>query len=82
MFVAIGAILGRAVAGNWTGFDAATGDFFRLGWPAVLFVIADTVVARVALSREIDGNLWVDRFTGVVYLLAAVGYIFMLGAPV
>jgi hypothetical protein len=48
----------------------------------VLFVVADTIVARVSLSREIDGNLWVDRFTGVVYLLAAVGYIFMLGAPV
>jgi hypothetical protein len=47
-----------------------------------LFVVADTIVARVALSREIDGNLWVDRATGIVYLLAAAGYIFILGAPV
>lgn len=82
MFVAIGAVLGRAVAGNWAGFEAATGDFFRLGWPTVLFVVADTIVARVALSREIDGNLWADRVTGIFYLLAAAGYIFMLGAPV
>jgi hypothetical protein len=82
MFIAIGAILGRSVAGDWTGFAAATGDFLRLGWPAVLYVVADTIAARVSLSREVDGNLWADRTTGVVYLLAAVGYIFTLGAPV
>ena len=82
LLIGCGLVLGRSVAGDWTGYAAATGDFLRLGWPAVLYVVADTIAARVSLSREVDGNLWADRTTGVVYLLVAVGYIFTLGAPV
>ena len=81
MLVAIGAILGRAVAGDWPGYAATLVDFMRVGWPALLFLVFDTILARFTLTREIDGGLWADRATGVIYLVIAAAYLFVMGMP-
>lgn len=42
--VAAGAILGRAVAGDWEGWSGMFNDLLRLGWPAILlFAIAAAI---------------------------------------
>ena len=81
MLVAIGAILGRAVAGDWPGYASTLVDFMRVGWPALLFLVFDTILARFTLTREIDGGLWTDRATGVIYLVIAAAYLFVMGMP-
>jgi len=81
MLVAIGAILGRGVAGDWPGYVATTVDFMTIAWPAILYLVVDTMIARFTLTREIDGGLWADRATGVVYVLIAAAYLMLLGMP-
>jgi hypothetical protein len=39
-------ILGRAVAGDWTGWDQTFNDFVALGWPAAVLTIAGIVLQR------------------------------------
>jgi len=81
MLVAIGAILGRGVAGDWPGYAATTVDFMTIVWPVILYLVVDTMIAKFTLTREIDGGLWADRVTGVVYVLIAGAYLMRLGMP-
>ena len=43
--VAAAILLGRSVAGDWTGWDATLGDFLRLRWPAAVLT-AVMIVGR------------------------------------
>jgi len=45
--VGSGAILGRAVAGNWVSAGATLGDFAVLGWPALVVLIIAVILERV-----------------------------------
>jgi len=81
LLVGCALVLGRAVAGDWTGIGPAIVDFSGRAWPAAIMVLLDVVVARVLLSREPDGNAAADRAFGVIYLLMGCVFVAALGKP-
>jgi hypothetical protein len=74
-------VLGRAVAGTWVDAGSTLADFFRLGWPAAVLVLVDIMVARATLTREPNGNLFVDRAIGLLHIALACIYVLMLEVP-
>jgi hypothetical protein len=68
---ALGLVLGRAAAGDWTGPADAAADFVRLGWPA-LVLAAGAVVAERGLrpSARVPRPSWL--LAGVVPAALAV----------
>ena len=84
LLVSAGAVLGRAMAGDWTGWPDTFVDFARLGWPALALAAIVAVVHRVCRPTPRRPRPGVFAF-GVVpsaVLLAATGLYFLaLGAP-
>jgi uncharacterized membrane protein YjfL (UPF0719 family) len=84
LLVSAGAVLGRAMAGDWTGWADTFADFARLGWPVVAIAAGAAVVHRVCRPTPRRPRPGVFAF-GVVpsaVLLAATGlYLLALGAP-
>ncbi len=81
LLIACGLVLGRAVAGTWVDAGSTLADFFRLGWPAAVLVLVDIMVARATLTREPNGNLFVDRAIGLLHIALACIYVLMLEVP-
>jgi hypothetical protein len=81
--VAAAIVLGRSVAGDWTGWDATLGDFLRLGWPAaVLTAVMIAMQLRLRPSPEQprpSGRS--GLITAGAMILLAVVYVVLLPAP-
>ena len=81
--VATAIVLGRSVAGDWTGWDATLSDALGLGWPAVvLAAVMIALQARLCPSPEQPAP---SERSGLIpacaMVLAAVLYVAMLPAP-
>lgn len=78
LLMALGLILGRAVAGDWESIDATLEDFWRVGWPALPLAVAGIIVERglrfvtVRTSSPAFGILPL-----LAYLSAAIWYVVM-----
>lgn len=84
LLVASGAILGRAVVGDWESAPATIVDFVVLGWPVVgLLALAIAAERGTAPTYGAPGDH--VRFSpgavGSLYLAIAVAYIVFLGWP-
>jgi hypothetical protein len=71
LFVGLGLILGRAVAGNWLSAGSTLADFARRGWPALLVVGLAWFVER-AVRPATDRDLGSTLVVGVVPALFQV----------
>ncbi|MFN6461681.1 MAG: hypothetical protein RMZ41_007505 [Nostoc sp. DedVER02] len=80
--VASGAILGRAVAGNWESFDATTIDFVRYGWPVIILAIAAIKVEKVCQPTAKQPSLPITSH-GLIplfsYISSSIIYILVWG---
>ena len=81
LMLACALVLGRAVAGDWTGAAQMLADFFPIAWVAPALVMADLVVGRFLLSREPEGSIAADRAAGVMHLVIAIAFVVSLGMP-
>ncbi|MCC7389984.1 MAG: hypothetical protein IT431_14580 [Phycisphaerales bacterium] len=82
LLVAVGAIQGRAVAGDWLSTANALNDWLDLGWPALVLVIMEIVVGRVhaaAARRERPPIAVLGLPPAAIYLAGAAAYILTLG---
>jgi hypothetical protein len=73
-FVAVGLILGGAVAGDWRSVEAALGDFFRIGWPALGVLAVAALLAKQstpALERSTGSMIAQGLVPFVTYLAMA-----------
>ena len=80
--VACGAILGRAVAGDWESAGATVSDFVRIAWPVVLLAFAQVVLQRLlqpAPQRPAPGTLMGGVVPAVVFILIAAVYLVVIG---
>lgn len=82
--VAAGALLGRAVAGDWEGWPGMFNDLVRLGWPVIL-LSGMTAGANFLANPSPDRSrpsIWRFGFVPAIVILApAVVYIDRLGPP-
>jgi len=76
LLIALGLILGRAVAGDWDSIDATLQDFWRVGRFAVLLAFAGIIVER-ALQFMRDRSSWMTfgLIPSLAYVTAAVWYV-------
>jgi len=81
LLIAGGLILGRGVAGDWTGIGRLVGDLADVAWVAPVLFMSDAVIGRAFLAREPEGNLLVDRVSGIASLVIAILWVLWLGAP-
>jgi hypothetical protein len=79
MLIACGICLGRAVAGDWTGSQAAVADFVRHGWPAAALCGVDLAVARIAFKQP--DRAVAGAALAIVYIGLAVAYVVVIGIP-
>ena len=80
--LAIGLVLGRAVAGDWHSTEATLHDFVRDGWFAGLFTIVAIFVERLLRpSRGRPFPKWQSAglLPALVYLGLAAGWLWHLG---
>lgn len=79
LLIAMGMILGRAVAGDWVSAAATVRDFAFVAWPVVPLTLLAVVIERVqspdASHRE--GESLVGLFVAMVYLAIAGLYVFV-----
>lgn len=84
LLLACGAIFGRAVAGDWHSAEATVIDFGRFAWPAIgllaLAVVFDTAL-RPTVARPKPPVAAFGAGPALIYLAAAVAWIFQLGWP-
>lgn len=81
--VAAAIVLGRSVAGDWTGWDATVGDFLRLGWPAAVLT-AVMIAMQLRLRPSPEQPRPSERsglITACAMILLAVVYVVLLPAP-
>jgi hypothetical protein len=80
--LAVGAVLGRAVAGNWVSVPATLRDFGQAGWPVLLLVLAELALGRAVRPTPNQPTLPLVS-AGVLPSLAYIGvsaaYIAWLG---
>jgi uncharacterized membrane protein YjfL (UPF0719 family) len=85
LLVAVGAVLGRAVAGDWQSLSATLVDFVVVGWPAV-GLLALAIAAERGTPPAYGAPGGEGRFSpgavGSLYLVLAFAYIAWLGWPV
>lgn len=79
--VAIGILLGRAVAGDWQSIPDTLLDFCRCGWPA-LFLLGSAATLETIYGRKneaVNHRDWASFAVGPLYILASVTYIAVRG---
>jgi hypothetical protein len=84
LLVAAGAILGRAVAGDWTGLEGLFVSFAEAGWPAGVLAALAALVERLAAptpARPRPSALVWGLPPAVVYLGTAWVVLAKLGSP-
>jgi hypothetical protein len=83
--VAAGLILGRAAAGNWISYQAASTDMLVYGLPAavVLLIVAIVVerFTRPTVERPAPVPLLLGLAPMLFYILAAAVYVLSRGFP-
>lgn len=83
LLMASGAVLGRAVAGDWVSTAATARDFVLFGWPALLFFVAAAALersARPTAARPAPDVVTYGALPALVFIAAAFAYIASLGA--
>jgi hypothetical protein len=78
LLLGAGLVLGRSVAGDWHGADAAFYDHVAAAWPTVPAVWVALRVERAVERRPSALGRWLP---GVGYLAAAAAWTFARGAP-
>jgi uncharacterized membrane protein YjfL (UPF0719 family) len=84
MLIAMGLILGRAVAGDWTSWHGTFTDMLRLGWPVVFLPIGSAAIhlfLRPSTVRPQPGIAGAGVVPAVLFLVMSVGYVVSLGVP-
>jgi uncharacterized membrane protein YjfL (UPF0719 family) len=77
-------ILGRAMAGDWTGWPDTSGAFRQLGWPAAALAVAVIPLHRALrpTPEQPKRSLFAAGFVpAAVFVAVALGYIIWLGPP-
>lgn len=80
--ICMGAMLGRAVAGDWVSFGATLNDFVRDGWPAVALACLEMGVGRFPRIPRPNGRFELDvpgLFAGFVYVAFTVAQLIIVG---
>jgi uncharacterized membrane protein YjfL (UPF0719 family) len=77
--VAIGMILGRAVAGDWVSQEATIRDFVAVAWPVLPLTVLAVTIERVQSpdTRARDGDSFVGLFVAAIYLAVSSLYVFV-----
>lgn len=83
-FIAMGILLSRAVAGDWTSFSATVVEFFD-GWPVVILTLLALIMELVFKSsgtKEVDDPRrdlsGVAVLVGVLYVALALLFIYVI----
>jgi hypothetical protein len=79
-----GAVLGRAMAGDWKGWHELFETFARLGWPAAVFTLVISTlnyVARPSPRRPKPGILAWGIAPATLLLACTAAYLVSLGHP-
>jgi len=82
--LACGLIIGRSAAGDWTSWESTWSGMWQLAWPVVLLAIGAIVLNfmfRPTPQRPQSGFASAGLVPAIVFVLLAIGYIAMLGAP-
>ena len=80
--LAIGLILGRAVAGDWHSEEATVHDFFRDGWPAIVLWAFALIIERCTRpNRQVPFPRWPTRglLPASLYLALTAAWLWHLG---
>jgi hypothetical protein len=81
--IASSIVLGRSVAGDWTGWDSTVEHFIKLGWPAAALT-AGMILTQIR-SRPSPERPHPSAFSGLlpalVMVLAAILYVMSLPPP-
>ena len=80
-FVAMGAITGRAAAGNWVSAAATVRDFWKVGVGAILLIVCATVGEAAVRARPDGGENAAARglLGAMIWLAAAIGFLAWVG---
>jgi hypothetical protein len=84
LVAANGAILGRAMAGDWHNWRETFGTFVRLGWPAVAMTIAVAILNRrfkPTTQRPAPPMLSFGLAPATLVVGAAAAYLVAVGMP-
>lgn len=81
LIIAAGLLLGRAVAGTWSGYDAALADFARIAWLAAVLLALDIALARRGHDPDPGRVSGADALIGAFHLAIAIGALIGLGVP-
>lgn len=84
MLVAMGLILGRAVAGDWISWRGTFTDMLLLGWPVVFLPMASAAIQlslRPSAVRPQPGIARAGVVPAAVFLVMSIGYVVSLGVP-
>jgi hypothetical protein len=76
--VAIGLVLGRAVAGDWHSWDGMVWDFLAIGWPAVVFMVelaAMQMMWRPTMEQPRRGVWKYGIVPAVSMIILALGWV-------
>jgi uncharacterized membrane protein YjfL (UPF0719 family) len=79
-----GAILGRAMAGDWFDWDSTFYEFVKLGWPAVLLIPATAMMNRRYAPTPQQPNPETGKYgltPALVMLGLTAAYLVSLGVP-
>ena len=82
LFIGLGLILGRAVAGNWVSAGSTLVVFARRGWPALLVVGLAWFVersARPATDRDLGSTLVAGAVPAVLQVLLGCVTVVLMG---
>jgi uncharacterized membrane protein YjfL (UPF0719 family) len=82
--VSAGAILGRAMAGDWSDWDSTFSEFVALGWPAALLIPAMVMMNRrfaptPQTPQPEAGKCGITP--ALILLVLTAGYLLYLGVP-
>jgi hypothetical protein len=72
--LALGAVLGRAVAGDWISIAATCGDFLDRGWPSLVLAALAALLHRALKptpSHPRPSVLWAGALPALLYLALA-----------
>jgi hypothetical protein len=81
--IASAIVVGRSVAGDWTGWDSTIEHFIKLGWPAAALtagMIWIQIASRPSPNRPHPSALS-GLFSALVMVLAAILYVMSLPLP-
>jgi len=84
MLIAMGLILGRAVAGDWTSWHSTFTDMLLLGWPVVFLPVGSAAIhlfLRPSTVRPQPSIAGAGVVPAVLFLVMSVGYVVSLGVP-